>query len=94
MDAFIDFATGLPSNFPELSLDIKRVIGEGDIVAARESIKTSTEDPGTSEYRYLPNRYADIHRRQPRALGLPRAGPGAKKRELGDLLLISPPGAR
>ena len=28
MDAFIDFVTGLPSNFPELSLDIKRVIGE------------------------------------------------------------------
>ena len=79
MDALIDFATGLPSNFPELSLDIKRVIGEGDIVAARESIKTSTEDPGTSEYRYLPNRYADIHRRQRRALGLPKAGPGAQK---------------
>jgi predicted SnoaL-like aldol condensation-catalyzing enzyme len=32
-DAFIGFATGFAGQVPELSIEIKRVVGEGDIVA-------------------------------------------------------------
>ena len=45
------------------------------------SSKTSTEDPGTSEYRYLPDRYADVLRRQRRAA---RAN-GRSHQALGDI---------
>jgi hypothetical protein len=38
---------GLPGSSPELSIEIKRVVGEGDIVVTHGLIKTSTEDPGT-----------------------------------------------
>jgi predicted SnoaL-like aldol condensation-catalyzing enzyme len=46
-DAFIGFVTGFAGQFPELSIEIKRVLGEGDIVVTHGLIKTSTEDPGT-----------------------------------------------
>ena len=46
-DAFIGFVTGFAGQFPELSIEIKRVVGEGDIVVTHGLIKTSTEDPGT-----------------------------------------------
>jgi predicted SnoaL-like aldol condensation-catalyzing enzyme len=46
-DAFIGFVAGFAGQFPELSMEIKRVVGEGDIVVTQGLIKTSTEDPGT-----------------------------------------------
>jgi predicted SnoaL-like aldol condensation-catalyzing enzyme len=46
-DAFIGFVTGFAGQFPELSIEIKRVVGEGDIVVTHGLIKTSAEDPGT-----------------------------------------------
>jgi predicted SnoaL-like aldol condensation-catalyzing enzyme len=45
-DAFIGFVTGFAGQFPELSIDIKRVVGEGDIVVTHGLLKTSAEDPG------------------------------------------------
>ena len=33
--------------FPKLSIDIKRVVAEGDIVVTHGLIKTSPDDPGT-----------------------------------------------
>jgi predicted SnoaL-like aldol condensation-catalyzing enzyme len=46
-DAFIGFVTGFAGQFPELSIEIKRAVGEGDIVVTHGLIKTPTEDPGT-----------------------------------------------
>jgi predicted SnoaL-like aldol condensation-catalyzing enzyme len=46
-EAFIAFVRGFAAQFPELSIDIKRVVGEGDIVVTHGLIKTSAEDPGT-----------------------------------------------
>jgi predicted SnoaL-like aldol condensation-catalyzing enzyme len=45
-DAFVGFVTGYVGQFPELSVDIKRVVGEGDMVALHALIKTSADDPG------------------------------------------------
>ena len=45
-DAFVGFVTGYVGQFPELSVDIKRVVGEGDMVAIHALIKTSADDPG------------------------------------------------
>ena len=45
-DAFVAFVNGFAAQFPELSLEIKRVVGEGDIVVTHGLIKTSAEDPG------------------------------------------------
>jgi predicted SnoaL-like aldol condensation-catalyzing enzyme len=46
-DAFVEFVTGFAEQFPELSIDIKRVVAEGDIVMTHGLIKTSRDDPGT-----------------------------------------------
>jgi predicted SnoaL-like aldol condensation-catalyzing enzyme len=46
-EAFIGFVRGFAGQFPELSIEIKRVVGEGDIVVTHGLIKTSAEDPGT-----------------------------------------------
>ena len=45
-EAFVGFVTGYVGQFPELSVDIKRVVGEGDMVALHALIKTSADDPG------------------------------------------------
>ena len=46
-EAFIGFVRGFAEQFPELSIEIKRVVGEGDIVVTHGLIKTSADDPGT-----------------------------------------------
>jgi predicted SnoaL-like aldol condensation-catalyzing enzyme len=46
-DAFIAFVNGFAAQFPELSIEIKRVVGEGDIVVTHGLLKTSAEDRGT-----------------------------------------------
>ena len=45
--AFVEFVTSFVGQFPKLSIDIKRVVAEGDIVVTHGLIKTSPDDPGT-----------------------------------------------
>ncbi len=47
-EAFIQFVTGFVEQFPQSSLDIKRVIAEGDLVATHSLLRTSPEDRGTA----------------------------------------------
>jgi predicted SnoaL-like aldol condensation-catalyzing enzyme len=46
-DAFIGFVTAFAGQFPELSIEIKRVVAEGDIVVTHGLIKTSADDRGS-----------------------------------------------
>ena len=46
-EAFIQFVTGFASQFPDVSIDIKRIVAEDDIVVAHGLLKTSADDPGT-----------------------------------------------
>jgi predicted SnoaL-like aldol condensation-catalyzing enzyme len=45
---FIEFVKGFTAQFPELSVDLKRVIAEGDLVVTHGLIKTSRDDRGTA----------------------------------------------
>jgi predicted SnoaL-like aldol condensation-catalyzing enzyme len=45
-EAFIAFVRGFAGQFPELSIEIKRVIAEGDLVMTHGLIKTSRDDRG------------------------------------------------
>ena len=47
-EAFVQFVTGFVEQFPQLSLDIKRAVAEGDLVVTHSLIKTSPEDRGTA----------------------------------------------
>ncbi len=44
--AFIQMATGFADHFPQLNIAIKRVIAEGDMVAAHVLITMAPETPG------------------------------------------------
>jgi predicted SnoaL-like aldol condensation-catalyzing enzyme len=46
-DAFIAFVKGFTGQFPELHVDIKTVVAEGDLVVTHGLLKTSPDDPGT-----------------------------------------------
>lgn len=46
-EAFVQFVTGFAAQFPELHVDIRRIVGEGDVVVTHGLIKTSPADPGT-----------------------------------------------
>lgn len=45
---FIEFVNGFAGQFPDLSVDIRRVIAEGDLVVTHSLLKTSPEDRGTA----------------------------------------------
>ena len=47
-EAFIQFVTGFVEQFPQLGLDIKRAVAEGDLVVTHSLLKTSPEDRGTA----------------------------------------------
>jgi predicted SnoaL-like aldol condensation-catalyzing enzyme len=47
-DAFIGFVRGFVGQFPEVQVEIKRVIAEGDLVMTHGLIKTSADDRGTA----------------------------------------------
>ena len=47
-EAFIQFVLGFVEQFPQLSLDIKRAVAEGDLVVTHSLLKTSPEDRGTA----------------------------------------------
>lgn len=46
-EAFVEFVTSFAGQFPDLNIDIKRVVAEGNIVVTHGLIKTSPDDPGT-----------------------------------------------
>ena len=45
---FVEFVKAYTGQFPELNVEIKRVIAEGDLVLTHGLIKTSPEDRGTA----------------------------------------------
>jgi predicted SnoaL-like aldol condensation-catalyzing enzyme len=45
---FIDFVNGFTAQFPELTVELKRVVAEGDLVVTHGLIKTSPDDRGTA----------------------------------------------
>jgi predicted SnoaL-like aldol condensation-catalyzing enzyme len=47
-EAFIRFVEGFAEQFPQMSLDIKRAVAEGDLVVTHSLLKTSPEDRGTA----------------------------------------------
>jgi predicted SnoaL-like aldol condensation-catalyzing enzyme len=47
-EAFIGFVHWYRGEFPQLSVEIRRTIAEGDLVATHGVIKTSPEDRGTA----------------------------------------------
>ena len=47
-EAFVQFVEGFAEQFPQMSLDIKRVVAEGDMVVTHSLLKTSPEDRGTA----------------------------------------------
>jgi predicted SnoaL-like aldol condensation-catalyzing enzyme len=47
-EAFIQFVTGFVEQFPQMSLEIKRAVAEGDMVVTHSLLKTSPEDRGTA----------------------------------------------
>ena len=47
-EAFIEFVEGFVEQFPQMSLNIKRAVAEGDLVVTHSLLKTSPEDRGTA----------------------------------------------
>jgi predicted SnoaL-like aldol condensation-catalyzing enzyme len=47
-EAFIQFVEGFTTQFPQLSLDIKRAVAEGELVVTHSLLKTSPEDRGSA----------------------------------------------
>ncbi len=47
-EAFIAFVRGFAGQFPELSVEIKRAIAEGDLVVTHSLLKTGPDDRGTA----------------------------------------------
>ena len=47
-EAFVHFVEGFVEQFPEMSLEIKRAVAEGEIVVRHSLIETSPEDRGTA----------------------------------------------
>jgi predicted SnoaL-like aldol condensation-catalyzing enzyme len=45
-EAFVQFVTNFVEQFPQMSLDIKRAVAEGDLVVTHSLLKTSPEDRG------------------------------------------------
>jgi predicted SnoaL-like aldol condensation-catalyzing enzyme len=47
-EAFVGFVEGFAEQFPQMSLDIKRAVAEGDLVVTHSLLKSSPEDRGTA----------------------------------------------
>jgi predicted SnoaL-like aldol condensation-catalyzing enzyme len=47
-EAFIQFVEGFVEQFPQMSLEIKRAVAEGDMVVTHSLLKTSPEELGTA----------------------------------------------
>jgi predicted SnoaL-like aldol condensation-catalyzing enzyme len=46
--AFIQFVLGFANQFPNASIETKRVVAEGDLVVTHSLLKTTPEDRGTA----------------------------------------------
>ncbi|MGC0419860.1 nuclear transport factor 2 family protein [Embleya sp. AB8] len=47
-EAFVEFITGFGAQFPELSVDVKRVLAEDDLVVVHSLMRTSPADRGSA----------------------------------------------
>ncbi|MER5781994.1 nuclear transport factor 2 family protein [Streptomyces mobaraensis] len=47
-EAFVSVITGFVEQFPELTMEFKRVVAEGDLVVLHSHMRTSPEDRGSS----------------------------------------------
>jgi predicted SnoaL-like aldol condensation-catalyzing enzyme len=47
-EAFIQFVKAYSARFPQLSIDVRRVIAEGDFVVTHSLLKTGPDDRGTA----------------------------------------------
>ena len=47
-EAFVEFAGGFVAQAPGLSLEIKRIIAEGDLVVAHSLLKLAADDAGSA----------------------------------------------
>ena len=47
-EAFVEFAGGFVAQAPSLSLEIKRIIAEGDFVVAHSLLKLAADDAGSA----------------------------------------------
>jgi len=47
-EAFVQFVTGFTAQFPQLKVDVRRVIAEGDFVVTHSLLTLGPEDRGTS----------------------------------------------
>jgi predicted SnoaL-like aldol condensation-catalyzing enzyme len=47
-EAFIQFVTGFAAQFPQVSVDIRRVVAEGDLVVTHSLLKVAPEDRGSA----------------------------------------------
>ena len=47
-DAFIEFVTGFTAQFPELTVDVRRTVAEGDLVVTHSLLRTALGDRGTA----------------------------------------------
>jgi predicted SnoaL-like aldol condensation-catalyzing enzyme len=68
-DAFIQSASGFIAKFPQVSVEIKRVIAEGNLVVTHDLVKRSPEDRGGGGY------FPVTRRQDCRTLGRPAASP-------------------
>jgi predicted SnoaL-like aldol condensation-catalyzing enzyme len=47
-EAFVQFVTGFAAQFPQMSVDVKRVVAEGDFVVTHTLFKLGPEDRGSA----------------------------------------------
>jgi predicted SnoaL-like aldol condensation-catalyzing enzyme len=47
-EAFVHFVEGFVEQFPQMSLEIKRAVAEGDLVVTHSVLRTSPQDRGTA----------------------------------------------
>src|SRR5438067_12306300 len=47
-EAFVQFVTGFTAQFPQMSVDLKRVVAEGDLVVTHGLMKLGPDDRGTA----------------------------------------------
>ena len=47
-EAFVEFVESFVEQYPQMSLEIKRAVAEGDMVVTHSLLKTSPEDRGTA----------------------------------------------
>jgi len=80
-EAFIGFVRAFPEAFPEVSVDIRRVFADGDIVITHSLVKFTPDDRGTVAADFFPG-----ERQDRRALGRVGAVPRGQREPAPDVL--------